>query len=118
MKYITHIDEASTFDELLAGPEQAVSVINVEVDSGTEITRGTILAGEVGGKFAPLTSADTSKSLIIAADNFDSDSTVISAYSQGKFHRERLIYDENIDLNDFETELRRQNIILTTLKMQ
>lgn len=115
MKYTTMIENTDARDELMAGPEQNATIINVEVESGTALTRGTILAGEVGGKYAPLTSADTSKSLVIVTNDADSDSSVVSAYSEGKFHREKLIYDASLNLNDFETEMRRQNIILTTL---
>ena len=115
MKYTYSVENTVKRDELLAGPEQNTTIINVEVDSGTALSRGTILAGEVGGKYAPLTSADTSKSLAVVTYDADSDSTVVSAYSEGKFHREKLIYDDSLDLNDFETEMRRQNIILTTL---
>lgn len=115
MEYTKLVEKTVKRDELLAGPEQNTTIINVEVESGTALTRGTILAGEVGGKYAPLTSADTSKSLVIVAYDSESDSTVVSAYSEGKFHRERLIYDDSLNLNDFETEMRRQNIILTTL---
>lgn len=115
MKYTELIEKTDVQDELMAGPEQNTTIINVEVESGTALTRGTILAGEVGGKYAPLTAADTAKSLVIVANNADSDSSMVSAYSEGKFHREKLIFDDSLNLNDFETEMRRQNIILTTL---
>lgn len=115
MKY-TYSVEANKGDELLAGPEQDVTIINVAVDSGTALLRGTILAGTVGGKYAPITAGDTAKSLVVVTYDADSDSSVVSAYSEGKFHREKLIYDATLNLNDFETEMRRQNLILTTLK--
>lgn len=115
MKY-TYSVETCEGDNLLAGPEENVEIINVKVESGTALIRGTILAGEVGGKYAPVGASDTAKSLAIVTHDADSDSTVVSAYSAGKFHREKLIYDDTLDLNDFETEMRRQNIILTTLK--
>lgn len=116
MKYTYKVDDTVKRDELLAGPEQNTTIINVTVDSGTALLRGTVLAGEVGGKYAPITSGDTAKDLVIVAYDSDADATVLSAYSEGKFHREKLIYDDSLNLNDFETEMRRQNIILTTLK--
>lgn len=114
MTYTYKVDDTVKRDELLAGPEQNTTIINVAVDSGTALLRGTILAGTVGGKYAPITSGDTAKDLVIVAYDSDSDAKVISAYSEGKFHREKLLSD--VDLNDIETEMRRQNIILTTLK--
>lgn len=116
MKYTYNAENTVVRDELLAGPEENTTIINVEVDSGTALARGTILAGTVGGKYAPITSGDTSKDLVIVTYDADADSSVVSAYSEGKFHREKLIYDDSLDLNDFETEMRRQNLILTTLK--
>lgn len=112
--YTYKIEETVKRDELLAGSEENVTIINVEVDSGTVLTRGTVLAGTVGGKYAPITSADTSKDIVVVTYDAESDASVVSAYSQGKFHREKLIH--SVDLNDFETEMRRQNIHLTTLK--
>ena len=114
MKYTYSVKDTVKRDEILAGPEENTTIINVEVESGTALTRGTILAGTVGGKYAPVTSSDTAKDLVIVTYDADSDASVVSAYSEGKFHREKLIH--SVDLNDFETEMRRQNIILTTLK--
>ena len=108
------VEDTDKVDELLAGPEESTMLVNVEVDSGTALLRGTILAGEVGGKYAPVTSADTAKDLVIVAEDFESDATAVSAYSAGKFHREKLIHE--VELKDFETEMRRQNLILTALK--
>lgn len=113
--YTYKVDETVKRDELLAGPEQNVTIINVEVESGTALTRGMILAGGVSG-YAPVTSSDTTKSLVVVAYDAEADASVVSVYSEGKFHREKLIYDDSVDLDDFETEMRRQNLYLTTLK--
>lgn len=105
-------------DELMGGADGIpVSIRNVEVSSDTTIQRGMLLASATTfGVFAPATSSDTSKVLVIAEKDFtaDSDLHVTQAYTSGKFNREKIILDGNID--DFENELRKQNIILTSIK--
>ena len=105
-------------DELMGGADGIpVSIRNVEVSSDTTIQRGMLLASATTfGVFAPATNSDTSKVLVIAEKDFtaDSDLHVTQAYTSGKFNREKIILDGNID--DFENELRKQNIILTSIK--
>lgn len=106
-------------DELMGGADGIpVSIRNIDVASDTTIQRGMLLsASSTFGVFAP--AADTStKVFVIAEKDFvaDSDHTVTQAYTSGKFNREKIILDENLNIDNFEVELRRQNIILTSIK--
>ncbi len=107
-------------DELMGGADGIpVSIRNIEVSTDTTIQRGMLLASATTfGVFAPATSSDTSKVLVIAENDFvaDSDHTVTQAFTSGKFNREKIILDESLNIDDFEVELRRQNIILTSIK--
>ena len=112
--YTYKYEDTDKTDELLAGEEQMTTVINVEVNSGTALTRGTVLAGEDGQKYAPIAANDAGRSIVIVANDCESTATVVSAYASGKFHREKLI--SAVDLTEFETEMRRQNLFMTSLK--
>ena len=107
-------------DELCGGAEQLMSIRNIEVAADAEIKRGTLLASATTyGVFAPVTSAsDTSKVLVIAEKDFaaDSDHSITQAYTEGKFNREKIILKSDLNIDDFENELRRQNIFLTSIK--
>ena len=109
-------------DELFGGGDGfPVEIINVQLASDSTVTRGTIIAGDTPkSTFAAVSSAaDAEKFLAVVAEDFtatDSDSSVTSAYSAGKFNREKLILADGLDINDFENALRKQNIILTSIK--
>lgn len=113
------VTDGVKLDELMGGPEQVVSIRNIEVGSDTAIQRGMLLsADKTFGEFAPVEDSDTAKVFVIAAADFqaDSDLHVTQAYSSGKFNREKVILAEGLNIDDYENELRRQNILLTTLK--
>lgn len=119
-KYFGTVDDTIKRDELFGGGDGfPVELINVKVGANAEISRGNILAGNSPTEtFSLATASDTSKTLVIAAENFvaESDNTVTTAYSAGKFNRERLSADTDTTVAALETELRRQNIILTSIK--
>lgn len=106
-------------DELFGGDDGIpVSKRNITVGSDTTVERGMLLAaGTTFGTFAEATS-DTAKVFVIAAEDFtaDSDHTVTQAYTSGKFNREKIKLDENLDIDDYEETLRKVNIILTSIK--
>lgn len=107
-------------DELCGGAEQLMSIRNIEVGSDTAIQRGMLLCSATTyGEFEPVSTSDTSKVFVIAEKDFtaDSDHTVTQAYTSGKFNREKIILDDNLDIDDFEEVLRKENIILTSIKV-
>lgn len=107
-------------DELFGGGDGIpVSLRNIEVASDTTIQRGMLLASDkMFGTFSLATNSETSRVFVVAASGFTStsDSFVTQAYSSGKFNREKIILGENLNLDDFEPELRKQNIHLTSIK--
>ena len=120
MKYITELTGFDP-DELIGGLEETPEIINVQVDSAASISRGDLIcAASMSSIFAPVESAeDASKILMIAANDFTADSlhTVTQAYSGGKFNREKITFGgASLSLLPFEAELRKQNIIVTSLK--
>lgn len=121
MEYSGTFENTVKRDELFGGADGIpVSTINVIVKPDAEIKRGMILcAAEVGGEFSPVSAkADAKKILAIAACDFSPSGAqnITQAYTSGKFNREKLVIDSAIDLADFENELRKVNIILTSIK--
>lgn len=106
-------------DELCGGADAIpMSIRNIEVASDTTIQRGMLLgASSTFGVFAPVTDTST-KVFVIAEKDFtaDSDHTVTQAYTSGKFNREKIVLDESLNIDDFEEQLRKVNVILTTIK--
>ena len=106
-------------DELCGGAEQLMSIRNIEVASDTSIQRGMLLSSDsTFGIFSQPTDSDTSKVFVIAEKDFtaDSDSQVTQVYTSGKFNREKIILNEGLNIDDFEEVLRKENIILTSIK--
>ena len=106
-------------DELCGGADAIpMSIRNIEVASDTTIQRGMLLGSPTTfGVFSQPADSDTSKVFVIAKEDFtaNSDLKVTQAFSSGKFNREKIILDESLNIDDFENELRRQNIILTSI---
>ena len=106
-------------DELLGGTEFPVELCNVKTATNASLSRGDLICGEsMSSIFAPAgTANDAKKILMIAAEDFVADSlhAVTSAYASGKFCREK-INVANGDLADFEAEMRKQGLWLTSLK--
>ena len=113
------VHEGVARDELMGGADGIpVSIRNIEVASDTTIQRGMLLCSpSTFGVFSQPADSDTSKVFVIAEKDFtaDSDLKVTQAFSSGKFNREKIILDESLNIDDFENELRRQNIILTSI---
>lgn len=108
--------ECALEDGLLGGSEYPVEVNNVSLTSGAAIERGQLLAG-TSGVYDIAGAADLEKSLCIAAENFTADSLnggITQAYFAGKFNREKIKVGDSLTAADFEHELRKQNIHLTS----
>ena len=109
-------------DELMGGSEIPVRLYNVNVGASAAIARGDLLCGtSMSGVFAPVGGAsDASKILMIAAENYTADSLggAVTAYSSGVFNREKISFggSSTLKIEEFEPELRKQNIHLTSLK--
>ena len=118
MKYV---EEFTGFreDALLGGTEIATEIYNVRTSDNASLSRGDLICGSsMSGVFAPVSgAADANKILLIAAEDFVADSlhAVTSAYAAGKFNREKLTCAGG-SIADFEFEMRKQGLWLTSLK--
>ena len=115
MRYVNSVDGVT--NDGLESFGHAKEIWNVAVGASAAIKRGDLLcASDVDEVYAPVTSnADASKVLAIAYEDFigSASATVTSAYTAGSFNRE-LINVGGLSIVDFEQELRKQNIHLTT----
>jgi hypothetical protein len=100
-------------DLLLAGPEVTSLLKNVEITAGTVMKRGTLLSF-TDGKAAAC--AKGGEAAYVLARDVDETATVATAYSQGYFNREALIAADGDTVGAHEEELRKVNIILTSVK--
>ena len=107
-------------DELMGGTGVNIFNRNIAVDSDATIARGMLLcSNKTFGTYKPVSStADASKVLVVAAENFnaDSDHTVTQSYVSGMFNREKIILDSSLNIDDFEEALRKVDIRLTSIK--
>ena len=105
----------STTDELLSD-RQNLRVENLSVSSETDFLRGTILTAGSNGVYSPVSATvPATNSFAVAAEDYTSGTTVISAYTSGNFHTDKLITAGNVEPTDFKELLRRDNIILSNL---
>ena len=107
----------ASYDELLAGPEEPTMTAFVRVSSDTTVERGTLLACNWNNNVlygAEVKAADaTNGSHLLVGTGEQESSTVVTAYWDGRFNRNALKLPAGVNLQDFELELRRQNILLT-----
>lgn len=121
MELHTTIENATGYDELLAGPEISVLTKNIKLKSGTSYKRGMLISSEVGGDGTEETGSQTTKGgtaeyvLMRDVDATESD-TVGTVYIRGRFNREKIVLAEGDTIEAHETELRLRDICFTTLK--
>ncbi len=119
MKY-TEIDNATSFDELIGGPEIGIRTANVTLTAGTALKRGTLMTvADDGAAVATLKSGATGAApanAILAQDVSDSDTGAV-VYTRGLFNREKCIVTGSGDtVAAHEAELRPFDILFTSLK--
>lgn len=111
--YVEKIHDTITRDELFAGVETAVRLENVSLKGGA--VRGEILAGVDGLFEGAKATSDAEKVLVIAAENVEETSTVVtSAYTSGDFNLKKLSTASSVvSAADFKENLRQVNIIIS-----
>lgn len=122
------IENATSYDELLAGPEIPVLTKNVLLKKGTAYLRGMLItdaanitAGE--GESAATAGAQTVKGgvcdyimkvdLDLTSAEADAVGTV---YVSGRFNREKIVLAAEDTVEAHEAELRLRNIYFTAIK--
>lgn len=122
------IENATGFDELLAGPEVTVLTKNILLKKGTAYKRGMLITdpanitvgeGEPAATAAQQTTAGKVADYVLMRD---ADLTAAEAdavgtvYISGRFNREKMILAEGDTVEAHEAELRLRSIYFTTLK--
>ncbi|MBQ8698580.1 MAG: head decoration protein [Schwartzia sp.] len=115
------IENATGYDELLAGPEVQILTKNIKLKSGTAYKRGMLISVEVDNDTKTETGKQTAAGdvaeyvLMRDVDATEADA-VGTVYVSGRFNREKMILAEGDTVEAHEAELRLRNIHFTTLK--
>ena len=123
MAFHETIPNATSFDELLAGPEIATLTKNIKLQSGTAYKRGMLISlvklegettatAELGKKTAAGEVAEYVLMRDVDATEADAVGTV---YVKGRFNREKIILSEGDTVDAHEAELRLRDIHFTAL---
>lgn len=122
------IENATSYDELLAGPEIPVLTKNVLLKKGTAYLRGMLITDAANitvgeGESAATAGAQTAKGgvcdyimkvdLDLTSAEADAVGTV---YVSGRFNREKIVLAAEDTVEAHEAELRLRNIYFTAIK--
>lgn len=122
------IENATSFDELLAGPEIPALTKNITLKKGTAYKRGMLITDPdnvtVGeGEAAATTAIQTASGGVadyVLKDDIDltdaEADTAGTVYVSGRFNREKIVLAESDTVEAHEAELRLRNILFTALK--
>lgn len=122
------IENATSYDELLAGPEIPVLTKNVLLKKGTAYLRGMLITDAANiavgeGESAATAAAQTAKGGVcdyIMKGDLDLTSAEADAvgtvYVSGRFNREKIVLAAGDTVEAHEAELRLRNIYFTALK--
>ena len=123
MAFHETIPNATSFDELLAGPEIATLTKNIKLQSGKAYRRGMLISlvklegetaatAELGKQTAAGDVAEYVLMWDVDATEADAVGTV---YVKGRFNREKIILSEGDTVDAHEAELRLRDIHFTAL---
>ena len=127
MAFHETIPNATSFDELLAGPEVGILTKNVLLKKGTAYKRGMLITdaanvqtgvGEGAATAAIQTGTGDVADYVMMRDldisEADADA-VGTVYVKGRFNREKIILSEGDTVDAHEAELRLRDIHFTAL---
>ena len=111
------IENATNFDELLAGPEITPLTKNILLKKGTAYKRGMLITEQ---KTASTQTAAGGVADYVLKDDIDlteaGKDTAGTVYVSGRFNREKIVLAEGDAVEAHEAELRLRNILFTSLK--
>ncbi|MBQ7516013.1 MAG: hypothetical protein IJS96_06990 [Schwartzia sp.] len=116
----TVIENATSYDELMGGPEIPVLTKNLKLAQGTAYKRGMLITLAADGKTGSQTSVGGAASFILK-DDIDTSAAglntaaVGTVYASGRFNREKLVLVDGDTADAHEEELRQKNIFLTSI---
>lgn len=123
MAFHETIPNATSFDELLAGPEIATLTKNIKLQSGKAYRRGMLISlvkleGETAAtaELGKQTAAGDVAEYVLMRDVDATEADVVgTVYVKGRFNREKIILSEGDTVDAHEAELRLRDIHFTAL---
>ena len=123
MAFHETIPNATSFDELLAGPEIATLTKNIKLQSGKAYRRGMLISlvkleGETAAtaELGKQTAAGDVAEYVLARDVDATEADAVgTVYVKGRFNREKIILSEGDTVDAHEAELRLRDIHFTAL---
>ena len=124
MAFHEKIPNATSFDELLAGPEIATLTKNIKLQSGKAYRRGMLISlvkleGETAAtaELGKQTAAGDVAEYVLMRDVDATEADAVgTVYIKGRFNREKIILSEGDTVDAHEVELRLRDIHFTALK--
>ena len=124
MAFHETIPNATSYDELLAGPEIATLTKNIKLQSGKAYRRGMLISlvkleGETAAtaELGKQTAAGDVAEYVLMRDVDATEADAVgTVYVKGRFNREKIILSESDTVEAHEAELRLRNIYFTALK--
>ncbi len=114
------IPNATSYDELLAGPEEGILTKNIKLKQGTAYKRGMLISvktGEGGTETGSQTAKNGTAEYVLMRDADATEADAVgTVYVKGRFHREKIIVAEGDTVEAHEAELRLRNIYFAALK--
>ena len=123
MAFHETISNATSFDELLAGPEIATLTKNIKLQSGKAYRRGMLISlvkleGETAAtaELGKQTAAGDVAEYVLMRDVDATEADAVgTVYVKGRFNREKIILSEGDTVDAHEAELRLRDIHFTAL---
>lgn len=123
MAFHETIPNATSFDELLAGPEIAILTKNIKLQSGKAYRRGMLISlveleGETAAtaELGKQTAAGDVAEYVLMRDVDATEADAVgTVYVKGRFNREKIILSEGDTVDAHEAELRLRDIHFTAL---
>ncbi len=123
MAFHETIPNATSFDELLAGPEIATLTKNIKLQSGKAYRRGMLISlvkleGETAAtaELGKQTAAGDVAEYVLMRDVDATEADAVgTVYVKGRFNREKIILSEGDTVDAHEAELRLRDIHFTAL---
>lgn len=122
MAFHETIPNATSYDELLAGPEIATLTKNIKLQSGKAYRRGMLISlvkleGETAAELGKQTAAGDVAEYVLMRDVDATEADAVgTVYVKGRFNREKIILSEGDTVDAHEVELRLRDIHFTALK--
>lgn len=123
MAFHETIPNATSFDELLAGPEIATLTKNIKLQSGKAYRRGMLISlvkleGETAAtaELGKQTAAGDVAEYVLMRDVDATEADAVgTVYVKGRFNRAKIILSEGDTVDAHEAELRLRDIHFTAL---